>query len=530
MHLLCPRKLLIASTPFNQSGFCIVRRYLLGLSVLLVLALSASAATPHLLYVQGKVTNKATGLVVSGLTVNMTVWTAASGGLEVSGYEGGETTTTSANGTFDILLGSTKTLNLLYNQQYYIQMTAGGEIVDLAPTNGATNRSSLIASGGPANATELPYSGSTTVADQLSALSPDAGLLFLAHYNDDLLSAENQLTNASGAINYETGKFGDGVLLDNATGTDDLLVYPGDGNINLTQGSVSLWFKPKPAYYGSPFAHLFRHTTNGSMSNNNSIAITEYAATGRLYVIWGDNSANVQTMVGAINLTANAFNHIVLTWNGGTAALYVNGQLDNSTVFTTLPTQTGNLYVGSIPDQTLHRPANGVFDEVAVYNRPLSASEVGVLYRSQSQAASGLIQSSSPLVFVTNSVGSSAPAPTAPATLDVITYPFTLPFAANIILLNTGSILRDYNPPAPTWATCYVFWQLDSGAIEGYASMEIPGLDSSQQWHPYAQTGVLSNVAAGAHTVRIKVQHGADGGNGVCRDYNSRLQLVAWPV
>jgi subtilisin-like proprotein convertase family protein len=86
---------------------------------------------------------------------------------------------------------------------------------------------------------------------------------------------------------------------------------------------------------------------------------------------------------GAGILTTNKFQHVALTYDkrSGIAVLYCNGvavATQNLGSFT--PETTPDLYLGRRPSNDPTGPYNGLMDEVSVYNRALSASEIKAIY------------------------------------------------------------------------------------------------------------------------------------------------------
>ncbi len=74
--------------------------------------------------------------------------------------------------------------------------------------------------------------------------------------------------------------------------------------------------------------------------------------------------------------------HVVGTWDGvSTRRIYVNGVLSASDTVTSLSAEFNNNVLIGRGDTTFPQHMNGQIDEVRVYNRGLSADEVGELYR-----------------------------------------------------------------------------------------------------------------------------------------------------
>ncbi len=80
------------------------------------------------------------------------------------------------------------------------------------------------------------------------------------------------------------------------------------------------------------------------------------------------------------SVTANTWNYVTATYDGSQLKVYINGALSGTPVSATgTMTDNGvNLRVGRRQDTA--SPFSGMIDEVRVYNRSLSASEITSLY------------------------------------------------------------------------------------------------------------------------------------------------------
>jgi len=88
-------------------------------------------------------------------------------------------------------------------------------------------------------------------------------------------------------------------------------------------------------------------------------------------------------------LPTGAWHHIVVTYNTSLLSLYVNGQLNASVAHTTnAATVADNLFIGRRTDNFFF---NGSIDEVLIFNRSLSANEVGVLFNASANQYSNII-------------------------------------------------------------------------------------------------------------------------------------------
>jgi len=150
-------------------------------------------------------------------------------------------------------------------------------------------------------------------------------------------------------------------------GVDDYVSVPDDSSLNPTDEiTISHWIK----------------TTAGSwavsLRKNNQYWLqqrTDGTARGDLYIEGTDYT------VGANAHTLNDGNwHLqTLTYDGSQLKLYVDGEFDDSNnISGTIDTTTNNLIFSYSSGLTARWP--GVLDEVLIYNRALSASEIANIY------------------------------------------------------------------------------------------------------------------------------------------------------
>jgi Concanavalin A-like lectin/glucanases superfamily len=91
---------------------------------------------------------------------------------------------------------------------------------------------------------------------------------------------------------------------------------------------------------------------------------------GYVNVGFGDNGTS-----GTTGLAANAWSHLALTYDGNSMKLYVNGQLVSSQQLTgALMSTTGGLSIGG--NTMWGEYFNGLIDEVRIYSRALTATEI----------------------------------------------------------------------------------------------------------------------------------------------------------
>ncbi len=166
------------------------------------------------------------------------------------------------------------------------------------------------------------------------------------------------------------GKIGQGLSFN---GTSDSVIAPDTASLDTSNMSVSLWFNADRV---NTFGRLV-----GRWGNNDLIFLIDTTNTGELYyeidtdgVLFGE--------CGAVNTTdaflvAKTWYHVVLTNDGTTSKIYLNGTKLNADDPCTGPA-SGNsrFHVGG--DLGEYFP--GKIDEVRYYNRALTAAEIKQLY------------------------------------------------------------------------------------------------------------------------------------------------------
>ena len=184
-----------------------------------------------------------------------------------------------------------------------------------------------------------------------------------------------------------------GIILN---GTNSIRVSTVSLLSNASAKTVSAWVKPTPgASYTSKFGRIFNHDIVGNqwmfaMSTNGRIGGSPNGG-----VTYGNTTISNDVASGA-------WNHVVMTFDGTTMLLYVNGisrgisQSDGTWGFS----DSGNVYIGFRTGQQF----DGSIDDVRVYNRAISAAEVAALYQGRNSgtfAAGGAFLANSGTVNLT---------------------------------------------------------------------------------------------------------------------------------
>jgi len=182
------------------------------------------------------------------------------------------------------------------------------------------------------------------------------------------------LTNISTSTFYVQGKIGQAFKFD---GVDDSVDFGSPSALNLSGAmTISAWIKPSSVAVGA--ATIF-----GSYDGSQNI---EYAfefnrTAGRLGFIQGNGSFNL-TRKNNTNLVANRWYHVAIVRTGSsgswTLTFYLNGVSDGAPTETLNPGTLQTVSIGSLGDVSEYFP--GTIDNVRVYSRALSATEIAKLY------------------------------------------------------------------------------------------------------------------------------------------------------
>ena len=160
-------------------------------------------------------------------------------------------------------------------------------------------------------------------------------------------------------------------------GSNNYLTLSSPRNLpsNNSVYSIAVWFK---ANVWNREMAIFGYGPSGTAAASNYMKTMPSA--GLLHYHWNLDFTFTR------NLYTNAWTHVVITYDGATERYYVNGQLINS-----WPHPTSPLFVNptilSIGARVVNLAANdvkeyfnGSIDELRIYNRVISQSEVSTLY------------------------------------------------------------------------------------------------------------------------------------------------------
>jgi hypothetical protein len=172
------------------------------------------------------------------------------------------------------------------------------------------------------------------------------------------------------ASDWVQGRYGHALVLD---GVNDYFNVSDAANLEISDGTVSFWFKPTTDY------NVTQQKT--FIDKGNTYFGFGYAATAPagLYFTLYDGSGHNVRIARTANFSAGLWYHAALTWGAGGQKIYIDGVLDNSGAHTGGFSDVANEW--QFGENSAPRwPFNGAMDEIRFYSHQFSDEEVRTLY------------------------------------------------------------------------------------------------------------------------------------------------------
>lgn len=261
---------------------------------------------------------------------------------------------------------------------------------------------------------------------------------------------------SSNWTNTNRGTIGNKTLSTNGTATSYFDV-PHASNLNLTSSlSIGMWISPNSV---SNYNTLLTKST-GTTTINYDLSL---GSTGALRFAYNNaTNCGVTTPVvvsSTATITPNNWNYVTVTLSGTALTFYINGiSAGTGTITNLCGSVTGNLTLGKDRGTNYY---NGYIDEVAIWNRALTPSEVQQIYLGTKQGRTA------PLNFTIQTTTTNI-LPIAVLTADP-TYRFYTPFIKGIA--NIGGYITTSFPPDLCAYNGTGNWVLDCAVCNGYAML-----------------------------------------------------------
>jgi len=325
---------------------------------------------------------------------------------------------------------------------------------------------------------------------------------------------------------WTNGYFGNALGFD---GVDDYVNLPSTVQLTNQSFTIMSWMKPSSL------------TGNYQMfgpTQWNAVGIGLVAGSNQIFCQFNTGGLNIQS--SAIVPNTNQWYHVVCSfdWSTSLLSIYVNGTRINSWTATNPSFNWNNFYIGSQgPDGNLF---NGTIDEVQVWNRALTASEIYEMYQSKvtypasttftgSNCPTGLGAADVTCNLYRNLTSASNP-DTQTLAAGFYYYIYNTSGGANYTLTNILlplNVSQPTTPPSPMSLTIFLnsskVWWNDSIYASGSAVYANGTMDSSDTYTFYineiSQCGGTTNSSGGwSCTFRAPIE---------INSYEAKISLVA---
>ncbi len=238
----------------------------------------------------------------------------------------------------------------------------------------------LLSNIGQAPATE--QSGITYLTK--GGVPPSVDLVGLWHFDEGVSTIASDssgngntgiLTNMDTATCWVLGKFGNALSFD---GMNDCVEVPSDSSIMPATLTVEAWIQPGKT--GARQSIVSKWDGMGDASY--SLELTA----GNKFLFYLHNGTKTQSITGTTVVAIGTWYHVAGTYDGSSANLYVDGNLEEGPTTLVAPMTNSNvpLRIGVSaaypPLYPIHSPFKGKVDEVRIWKVALSQDQLGKVY------------------------------------------------------------------------------------------------------------------------------------------------------
>ena len=248
---------------------------------------------------------------------------------------------------------------------------------EVSPTNLMLNLDARISAG---NSTWKDQSGNGRNATISGTMGISDRCVALYNFHSDATDLTGNYTGTESNITYASGNYGQAAVFN---GSNSYIYAANSVQQPTTNYSVSVWSKwdSKP----SSSVGLVGNFKTG-VTPQVGFAMTKLQ-NENVFSFWADGTANSNggRVLGTTNFVTGEWYHTVGTYDGSNVKIYVNGQLEGTQAYTATPGTTDQpLVIGRWYGNYSGYYHDGQIDQVRIFSKALSSSEVTQLYNENS--------------------------------------------------------------------------------------------------------------------------------------------------
>jgi hypothetical protein len=231
-----------------------------------------------------------------------------------------------------------------------------------------------------------PYNGAYTLLDETYSYNTYAKLNAYWSFDADTSTTVYDFTDNSndgtyyGAIYNSAGKYDNGVYFD---GINDYVDFGDPSSIELTNMknfSISAWVKMYSGYSCTYCPIVIK--TFGSGNDDVFLTIGQNGANTN-QLCWYMEGAGGGWQCATPALNTNQWYYVTLTYNRTHGTSYINGtQVKQTTTGLIDVDESHNWYLGQMPTEAWDTPLKGWIDDVMIFSKVLTSTEVSNIYAS----------------------------------------------------------------------------------------------------------------------------------------------------
>jgi len=162
-------------------------------------------------------------------------------------------------------------------------------------------------------------------------------------------------------------------------GMNSQIIIPDSPSLRLNQFTIALWVYPTQEDFS--YQPILAKDDRRGGNRNYGLFIVPNSMQVR-YAVWGSDCVTHFAANSVGQLTPNAWNYVVFTYDGHTETLYLNGVLDSTNPASTSSLCQAGTSIQIGRESSAFQPFNGILDDIRIYNQALSATGLSNLYNS----------------------------------------------------------------------------------------------------------------------------------------------------